>query len=362
MRRLAWTSTAAVAMMPLVTLAACADLWGFRNLAGTADAAVGTDAATSADGGSSGGPDSGGARDARADSLQDAEAMPEDAGSSDAGDAAIPTGWTLVELALTTSTGAPPICGVDWSGDAFPFDGGDGLNAPSAFCGCSCGAIGVACGITLTADSDTVPGPGCVPGGTGAASITIASGACQPTGPSSNTGLYYFHNSAPIVGAAGCPPEPSVTLPPTTWTRVATVCTPSVSGGSSPAHDNGFQTCIAADGDLPCPSTDYLSRSVEYGSTQDGRTCTECTCLPTGLSCDGTITVFANTSCTPGTTGTGCSSSSPCSAETENTCTGYVGDWSVLYAATAAGSCTNSTPAPTGTATAQQPVTFCCTP
>lgn len=45
------------------------------------------------------------------------------------------------------------------------------------------------------------------------------------------------------------------------------------------------RVCIHADGDLPCPSSDYPNRFVSYRTVSDTRTCNPCVATPSDSIC-----------------------------------------------------------------------------
>jgi hypothetical protein len=96
------------------------------------------------------------------------------------------------------------------------------------------------------------------------------------------------------------------TVAPAEWSEQVRVC-----GGGTGSEACGAGTCVPApispfaqgiciwrDGERDCPSEDYPARSVVYGSLDDQRGCSPCTCDdPTGAECEAFIELHYNESC-----------------------------------------------------------------
>jgi hypothetical protein len=229
----------------------------------------------------------------------------------------------------------------------------DGLNAPAATCGCSCGAPqGVECSaVNVSASSGcasgttcvgTMPGHQCVAWNVG----SPGGSACSATPP-----------SAQVTGGS-CAASPSTTVPVAMWSGQARACSPpagACAGGActTPALDPSFKLCVEQQGEQSCPAG-WSQQHVEYATANDTRGCSACSCgALSGVSCDpmasappiSDVSFYSDSQCTTLPTSYLCSTPYPY-ARYEPTPTG--------------GSCAPSTVAPTGSATASGAVTFCC--
>jgi hypothetical protein len=317
-------------------------------------------------------PDAGTARDA---SVRDA--LPSDA-RGDAVDEppphcasgfacapAVPSGWSG-PFEIYVGPGAPPPCGVNFSGAAL--DGHVGLSAPAASCACTCGqASGVQCSspaLTFYSGSTTCTlGSPC-------STVVLGPGACTPVDVSTacGTSVGAFMTVPPSTALQGtCGAVPAVTVPPSTWTSQTRACAAAVAPARAdcaagnvcapaPSSPFGSTLCVEQSGNVPACPTGYTARSVSYGAVDDTRACSACTCGPvTGASCGGSVTQFASTDggCQSGQIiyplGQSCDPvQQPADLEVTVTASG--------------GSCAPGPTAAIGAASAAQPTTFCCAP
>ena len=137
----------------------------------------------------------------------------------------------------------------------------------------------------------------------------------------------------------------------------AGVCAPT------PSTPFGAGVCIAKAGDNACPSG-YPQKNLFYQKVSDTRGCTDCSCAaPQGATCTGSVELDTNNTCTV----------DPVTLNNVGVCAAlppdptpppppYQDSRSVIYDAGPAlgGSCSSSGGTVVGSATANDPVTFCC--
>jgi hypothetical protein len=271
---------------------------------------------------------------------------------------AVPSGWTgPLEFYLGASA-APSCPGVEKD----VFDGMQGLTAPPATCGCSCGSPSITCSPVemLTYDLS-----GC---GASACNTTMTtSGACFTSAKcfgSSITGS--FQTLSASTAAGGCQADATDTATPPSWAEYARACSPLLMPGQLDCAaeqvctrkpvEAGFEpgVCIVQSGTPTCPAS-YSVQHVEYTGVDDGRGCTGCSCgAPQNLTCSATLYEYQSTNET-------------CSGGVDTfgppvTCdpTSAVVDMKVVVTPSS-GPCTASSVAPVGTATPTGESTICCT-
>ena len=101
-----------------------------------------------------------------------------------------------------------------------------------------------------------------------------------------------------------------VNLPTPAWTTVAAACEADLVGGGCPGQSvcapkpsSAFKpgVCVYKAGDTACPVGPYSSKFVFYQAFADGRGCSSCSCgNPTGVTCNATMTIATNNSCSGG--------------------------------------------------------------
>jgi hypothetical protein len=121
-----------------------------------------------------------------------------------------------------------------------------------------------------------------------------------------------------------------------------------------PAGSFATTLCVEQVGDAPCPSTDYINKTLFYQSVDDLRGCSTCTCTPSGASC-------AKAAVNTYTTSNGSCGGMPITYNAPFTCDPISADHDVMYTVTpTAGTCTANPVTPSGTATPTEPITVCC--
>jgi hypothetical protein len=270
---------------------------------------------------------------------------------------AVPGGWTGPLELYFGSSAAPSCPGVEKD----VFDGMEGLMAPAAMCGCSCGSPAIICS---SVDMTTYDLTGCA---TKCATTVTVSGACFTTvkcAGSSITGA--FQTLSTPTAAGSCPPQATTGTTPPSWTEYTRACAPALMLGQidcptgqvctrKPA-EAPFQTgvCILQSGTPTCPAA-YGVQHLEYTGVDDGRGCTACTCgEPMNLTCTADLNQYSTTN--------GTCSGNVDSFDSPVTCnpTNAVADMKVVITPSS-GPCTASDVSPVGAATPTGPSTICCT-
>lgn len=194
---------------------------------------------------------------------------------------AIPDGWTTVTATTqgwASAAGKQTTCANGTPATRY-FEGPAGAaNCTS----CSCGAPSGSCGNTPIACSmgDT----------TCASSSSVSVATCANFGAPTNGQISCTLGQTQPGNNSGCTASPATLTNPDTWQSVADTC-PLGAGGCAggqacvPTQDvAGPATCILDSGTSACPSGFPEQHAVFTGGT-DQRSCGNCTCLATGLSC-----------------------------------------------------------------------------
>jgi hypothetical protein len=279
-------------------------------------------------------------------------------------------GWKCV-------ASAPP----GWSGPFVIFDGDpadaptcDGepaltahadLQAPAdAQCEpCSCGeATGDVCGpVSITTYAMSEPGTcgGC------SEVHDVAPGECATGIAACGQALGSIEIEAPWASGGSCAPSsPEPVLPELAWSRAAIGCSASVDVPGCAADETCMPVaaapfeaetaCIAHDGDVPCPDSSWSDRRVFHRGADDQRGCNACECGESqGATCHGTLELYADDACSQVVVAS-YGVPADCTWKSSYTAVGVTLD------APFGGACEPSGGGPTGTATANDPVTVCC--
>ena len=275
----------------------------------------------------------------------------------------VPTGWTgPVELGTVGASQTAPACDLGFLGGKT--DGWEGLTAPPATCTCSCGAQQVTCGsIALTFNATMVcsSAAGCYTGpAMPAGSCVTLKGSCLATGAGP-----YASTPAEIPVSATCPAVPGVTKPATSWTSAVRACDSSVervasdcTGGDicapQPGSSFGPSVCIEQMGDVACPTSGYVNKTLFFQSVDDTRGCSACTCTASGQQCASAGVLEYSTS-------DGSCGGTPDTFGAPFSCDPVSDDVDVKYTVTPTpGKCTANSVSAQGTAAAAGPITACC--
>lgn len=276
----------------------------------------------------------------------------------------VPDDWsgpTVVFLAPNDPT--LPDCEPDWQER---FEGGRGLlpSQDDSCTDCQCGAPsgGQCSGPSV----DVWNASNCSGSPNDTVSMDQGEGTCHDLGVGTYQGVYsdgIFATGSSCTLSGGA-------LVPTSWTEEAVACSGAETGGGCaqgddlcvrrPTGDFEQSACVLQEGEHDCPSgSAYSVQRVVYRGLDDSRQCTPCSCgmntdLPT---CDGTLTVYTNDTCSQGAEvvdmgGMGCTSD-PSGFRTAN--------YSVS-SGPSGGSCDSSGGSLSGAATPTEPLTLCCLP
>ena len=129
-------------------------------------------------------------------------------------------------------------------------------------------------------------------------------------------------------------------------------CVPPAAG----AYNRGV--CVYQDGDQTCPSGVFSHKYLYYTGTMDTRACTSCSCSePTGVTCNGArLEVSGGASCKASPDGTVTTPGTTCAGVTNATEQSF----KYIVGTPSGGNCPPTGGQPTGGATPDMPITFCC--
>lgn len=266
--------------------------------------------------------------------------------------AAVPFGWQGPVI-VREGIGQAPDCP-----DAMPSPtllAFDGLTVPAVSCACECGEpYATDCGLATLAgrapsncvDEDFFPPP-----------VSFSPGVCQPIASLDVGSWLYDPFNFPLdsVGSGTCDPLAQVDVPQTTWASGFRGC--GLEGAAAACEDGGTcqpdigPACIFREGDLPCPSEAYGSRTVVFESVADDRGCSDCSCGTPSGTCNGTIQFSSN----------GCDAMSIFEGSVPvDECSVHPGGTHAQYIVEPDASCSPGGGNPQGNAEPADPVTVCC--
>ena len=280
--------------------------------------------------------------------------------------AAVPLGWQG-PLALYLGPDPAPACTQNFAGPFY--DGHSGLNAGAASCGCSCqSAQGVQCSPVTISFANAAT---CSATSLACASTTLSPSTCTAIDARVNCTGVTVDMSAGLSDPSGgsCPPFPSNSVPVATWSANGRACVSAVAPGGqsdcprgsvcSPQSASPFQAglCVAQSGDVACPMTEYTAKHVLFGSIDDTRGCSPCTCgAVVGASCRGVVEVHQQS-------GAGKCAGALVQYPLPYSCDAAQQPGDFLLAVTPSGGiCQPSVATATGMATPARAMTFCCVP
>jgi hypothetical protein len=190
----------------------------------------------------------------------------------------------------------------------------------------------------------------------GAFQGSLAHGTCFPF---DGSGSFKYSVESLALAPGPCTPSQTGSIPTPTWAMTGRACAPASLEGSCdsetvclPDPPAGASLCVFQEGAHSCPS-EYPTTFTFHSDFVDGRSCSTCSCgSPTG-TCGGQAGYFSNSSCTV-SLGSGAL----------NACAGPLSNVAAArFTASVTGvSCPPSASTPSGSVTAQNPVTFCCKP
>jgi hypothetical protein len=278
-----------VALLATTASSACSLITSFNGFTGGAEGPA-TDASVGSDVGDE--PD-----------TSDGAVVNYDGSSCGEGGVCIPTapeGWTgPVTLFDGPTDAAPPSCP---SGVLSIYSGNADVSGAAATCSsCSCGAA--------TGESCTTPQ--IQPYNSAACVLPIGSpvplGTCAKWG--GNDADSFTITASTTTGGTCAPSGGTATnVPAPTWARQALACEAATAAGACStgsaclaAPPTSFAEgtyCIVQTGDVACPATVFTDKRTYYGSVDDQRGCTMCTCAaPTGGTCKATARLYDDTAC-----------------------------------------------------------------
>jgi len=198
------------------------------------------------------------------------------------------------------------------------------------------------------------------------ANYNLDPGGTNPSPPISATSV-----APPTTGGSCAPGGGTPTLPPTSWTTRVRGCGEPSGGfaatgcGSNsclPPANGAFNrgVCVYQQGDVACPAGSFSSKFVYNQGVDDQRGCSSCSCgTPTGVDCQGDkLEVWNSAGCAGAPAGT---ISNPGDGSCINIATSLTPGLRYSLGTASGGTCPASGGLPTGGATANQPITFCCT-
>jgi len=264
-----------------------------------------------------------------------------------------PSGWNGPVAWFNASGDTIPSCAAPYVAQAS--GGHEGINAQAAQSSCGCtGPTNVQCnqvGVTYYTDTNCQ---------TSAGGAGLPTNFCVTTGSGSSVAA-----QAEATAYNGtCGSSPTKTVPPLSWSNSGSVCSysaPSDMGGCNsgalcmqqPPTGAYTKACVWQNGDVACPGTPYLQKTVFYTGVTDQRDCSACTCTASAGTCTAQVTVFG---------AGGCSGGSFIGIQTDNSCHQFAGVSAIAGTISVnPGTCSaGSTGGPTGSASATGPVTVCC--
>jgi hypothetical protein len=326
---------------------------------GDADAVSSSDSAATPDGTDAQSADS------ATDTYETPDVAPYDAAGCGAGAACappVPNGWTG-PLVLWEGSGTAQSCA---TGFAPAFSGGASVSMPPAQCTCNCGSpTGVTCGAPTLMFDKNCHNMKC-------GMVSVPQGACTNLAPFDSTcGATFGVNVGGSSASGGsCASDASASVPQWSWGSLAVACSPSTLPGVScgtggqcmPAPSSPFEghICVLQQGAGGCPAGDYSMPRVYYGTAQDTRGCSACSCgsPPTGVDCAGNaqVVLWETSDCDGGASQLVSPLPSGCVMP------GFKMQGATFSTTPANGGCTPLGGQPTGSVAPQSPVTICCTP
>ncbi|HEY8074113.1 MAG TPA: hypothetical protein VIF62_08390, partial [Labilithrix sp.] len=268
-----------------------------------------------------------------------------------------PVGWTGPSAVYDgAGDGKPAACLAPYTNQEL--DTFVGLTAAPATCNCGAAIVmGRKCTASIASFSN----------GTCTSIPTLEGSGSNVSGCASvNSGNPYFKVQTPVLVPGTCSfPNAMSSKPDPTFDKrelacglaQVTACASRADCVGTPALPGVFnRICIHKDGDVSCPAQDYAQRFVAYKiqALADTRACSPCAATPTGGACGTSWGLSGNVS--------ECMSAFPPTDHAVGTCYGTSPSMLVNLAAIGPsdGTCTPAGGTPTGSATASDPVTYCC--
>ena len=209
----------------------------------------------------------------------------------------LPNGWSWTAY----DQGARPTCA---TGFTTPTDVDEGPIAPAATCGCGCTTTSPTCtGGTLTVTGGTTGVNGCQDG-TNRSESAIA--GCRSLSLPINAVGWKVNATGPVPSGGSCTASPTVNKFAVSYEYQGRTCAfagnvgAGCGGGDVCAPKAApFTMCVAAAGDLACP-TGFLVKHPIGTVVTDTRGCSACTCALNPGTCGGALTLYSDSACSLG--------------------------------------------------------------
>lgn len=236
-----------------------------------------------------------------------------------------------------------------------------GLSASAAECNCGSPTF---TGASCTATVVNYPANGGCVSGTGTPQGTFSQTASGLRSCFQMLNAGSIKVSTADLDAGSCSfATPSTTLPDAGFTAQEmscglpqnAACSASAVCVATPVPDAPFtRLCIHQDGDIACPSADYAQRFVASKSFTDTRACSACMGTVSGGTCGTTWGIDGNSA--------QCQANAPDGSVTGVTCSAGLSIGTIIGGSIgpAGLDCLQDGGAPSGSAAATDPVTFCC--
>lgn len=271
----------------------------------------------------------------------------------------VPPGWEGPYVVFSGDEGAEtPSCGDGWPESLLLHAN---ISASPGACTCSCGGpVGSTCGTpsltVYTAASNC----------TGASTtVSLPSGQCTSLGAGASVLVLSAKATVPVPSGGGCAIAQDGLPAPFVWKSKGLLCGGALGGAGCdsgtcvPKGGPDFQSgyCVAAAGDVACPSGPFQDRTVYYADAMDTRNCAPCDCsAPSGQTCTGATSLYTDDTCT--IVGASIPNADQCKSLSS------LGAMSAEYLEAAnqpaGGACAPSGGGPTGAITLTGAMTVCC--
>ncbi|HEY2369464.1 MAG TPA: hypothetical protein VGH87_23865 [Polyangiaceae bacterium] len=230
------------------------------------------------------------------DALPDVPAPPVEAGICDE-DADycqapnVPTGWSPVAYAESPATNCPT---ADWPTQS---DWVANVQNGNAACGCGCAKTGDPNCATGKIDTFFSQSSNCTNQGT---SLSFIDGGCTAVG-GGNLGNYYASSTIAPSGSGSCTSQAAATgslaTTPARTCAPDSTCTSATCAGVVPS---GWQACIIADGDQPCPTGSVFAQKHAIAKSVTFDCAQTCTCNVSGTCDSPKVNFYSQGGCNNG--------------------------------------------------------------
>jgi hypothetical protein len=128
-------------------------------------------------------------------------------------------------------------------------------------------------------------------------------GGCTTTDAIDGGWIVSLTIAAPTLAGSDCTPIQPPTPDAGMSMSYAVACVGDTAGACATGFHclppaTGFHVCVAEDGDADCPGSPYTEKHLAFTGTQDGRSCSTCTCgAPSGGKCKVKVSTYADNAC-----------------------------------------------------------------